>query len=104
MAREARNAHSTMIEKVQAFIAARREAGFTSTIEAECLICFARFTDDSGYRGFLTVEVAPRWAAASKHRRRLTAAHRLAMVRRVARNCRTFDPATEIPPLPPVPM
>lgn len=93
------NIHSTMIERVQEFLSARRQAGFTSKIEAERLICFARFTDDSGYRGSLTTEVASRWAAASKYGRRLTAAHRLAMVRRFARYCLRFDPATEIPPV-----
>jgi integrase len=93
------NTTSTMIEKVQGFISARRQAGFTSKIEAERLMCFARFTDDTGYRGSLTAEVASRWAAASKHGRRLTAAHRLAMVRRFARYCLRFDPATEIPPV-----
>jgi hypothetical protein len=93
------NAHGTMLGKVQAYLAARHQAGYISKIEAQRLTCFARFTDDSGYRGPLTVEVASRWATASKHARRLTAAHRLAMVRRFARYCLRFDPATEIPPL-----
>jgi integrase len=92
------NAHSTMLETVQVYLAMRRQAGYTSKIAAQRLICFARFTDESGYRGPLTVEVASRWARASKHGRRLTAAQRLAVVRRFARYCLTHDPATEIPP------
>ncbi len=93
------NGPSTMLEKVQAYLAARRQAGYVSKTDAQRLTCFARFTDDSGYRGPLTAEVAGRWAMASTHGRRLTAAHRLAMVRRFARYCLKFDAATEIPPL-----
>lgn len=90
---------STMLEKVQAYLASRRQAGYISKIDAQRLTCFARFTDKSGYRGPLTIEVACRWAMASKHRRRRTAAHRLAMVRRFARYHLRFDPATQIPPV-----
>src|ERR1700730_740626 len=88
-----------MIERVKEFLSARRQAGFTSKIEAERLICFARFTDDSGYRGSLTTEVASRWATASKHGRRLTAAHRLAVGRRFAHDCLRVASATGTPPV-----
>jgi len=87
-----------MLEKVQAFLAMRHQAGYIGKIDGQRLIAFARFTDDSGYRGPLTVAVACRWAKASKHGRQRTAAHRLAMVRRFARYCLKFDPATQIPP------
>lgn len=93
------SAQSSMTEKVQAYIAARRQAGYALKIEAGQLTRFARFTDDSGYRGPLTVEITTRWAMGSRNRRRLTAARRIEVLRSFARYCQRFDPATEIPPL-----
>jgi integrase len=92
-------AQTSMRERVQAYIAARRQAGYALKIEAAQLARFARFTDDSGYRGPLTVEIAGRWATASRNRRRLTAARRIEVLRSFARYCQRFDQATEIPPL-----
>jgi integrase len=93
------NTQSTMRSKVKAYLAERRQAGFELKIEGEQLAKFAHFTDDSGYRGALTIAVASRWALASKHGRRLTAARRIEVLRGFARYCQSFDPATEIPPL-----
>lgn len=92
------NASRTMGPKVLAYLAERRRAGFELLIEGQQLVRFARFTDASGYRGALTVAVASRWALASKHRRRLTAARRIEVLRSFAKYCLSFDPATEIPP------
>jgi integrase len=88
-----------MRSKVEAYLAERRQAGFALKIEGEQLARFARFTDDSGYRGALTIAVASRWALASKHGRRLTAARRIEVLRGFARYCQSFEPGTEIPPL-----
>lgn len=92
------NARSTMRSKVQAYLAERRLAGFDLTIDAQQLARFARFTDDTGYRGALTVAIASRWALASKHGRPLTAARRIEVLRGFARYCLSFDSGTEIPP------
>jgi integrase len=92
------NSPVTMLEKVQAFLTSRHQGGYIGKIDGQRLRAFARFTDDSGYRGPLTIEVASRWARASQHGRQRTAAHRLAMVRRFARYCVKFDPTTQIPP------
>jgi integrase len=92
------NARSTMRAKVEEYLADRRRAGFALKIEAGQLARFARFVDDSGYRGPLTVELASRWARANRHGRPLTAARRIEVLRGLARYCQMFDPATEIPP------
>lgn len=93
------NARSTMLSKVKAYLADRRPAGFVLKIEAQQLARFARFADESGYRGPLTVELAGRWATASKHGRPLTAARRIEVLRSFAHYCQSIDPTTEIPPL-----
>ena len=93
------NGNSTMRARVQAYIAERRAGGFALSIDEQRLLRFARFVDESGHRGPLTVQLASRWALASKGRRRLTAARRIEVLRGFARYCQTFDPATEIPPL-----
>jgi len=93
------NARSTMRSKVEAYLAERRQAGFELKIDGEQLARFARFTDSSGYRGALTIAVASRWALASKHGRRLTAARRIEVLQGFARYCQSFESGTEIPPL-----
>lgn len=92
------NTRSTMLAKVEAYLADRRSAGFALKIDGTQLARFARFVDESGYCGPLTVELASRWAISSRHGRRLTAARRIEVLRGFARYCQTFDPATEIPP------
>jgi integrase len=92
------NANSTMQMKVRAYVAERRASGFALTIDERQLLRFARFVDRSGYRGPLTVELASRWALASRAGRRFTAARRIEVLRGFARYCQTFDFATEIPP------
>jgi integrase len=90
---------STMRSKVETYLAGRRQAGFALKIDGEQLARFARFTDESGYRGALTIAIASRWALASKHGRRLTAARRIEVLRGFARYCQSFEPDTQIPPL-----
>ena len=92
------NTRSTMRAKVEAYLADRRSAGFALKIDGRQLARFARFVDETGYRGSLTVELVSRWAIASRRGRRLTAARRIEVLRGFARYCQTFDPATEIPP------
>jgi integrase len=93
------NAHNTMQCKVEAYLAERRSAGYKLVIEGQQLRYFARFTDGSGYRGPLTVEIASRWATASRLGRRITAARRIEVLRGFARYCRSWDHTSEIPPL-----
>jgi len=93
------NARSTMRSKVRAYLVERRQTGFILRIEGQQLNCFARFVDDTGYRGPLTIEIASRWANASRLGRRITAARRIEVLRSFARYCRSWDGSSEIPPL-----
>src|SRR6185437_3240223 len=95
----AMNARSTMQSKVEAYLAERRHAGFALRIEGQQLTYFARFVDASGYRGPLTIEIASRWATASRLGLRITAARRIEVLRAFARYCRSWDRSSEIPPL-----
>jgi integrase len=93
------NARSTMQCKVEAYLTERRRAGYKLVIEGQQLQYFARFTDGTGYRGPLTVEIASRWATSSRLGRRITAARRIEVLRGLARYCRSWDHTSEIPPL-----
>lgn len=93
------NARSTMEHKVSTYLAERRLAGYRLTIAGQQLLAFARFTDASRYRGPLTIEIASRWAHATRGQRRLTAARRIELLRPFASFCRARDEQSEIPPL-----
>jgi integrase len=93
------NARSTMQNKVEAYLAERRREGFSMKIAGQQLSWFAQFTDATGYRGPLTIELASRWALANRSGRRLTAARRIEVLRAFARYCRSWDQRSEIPPL-----
>ncbi len=54
-------ATSTMRMKVLAYVSGRRAGGFALSIDEQQLLRFARFVDQSGYRGPLTVQLASRW-------------------------------------------
>lgn len=92
------NARSTMHRKVQTYLAERRQAGFALSIAGLQLTDFASFTDCTGYRGPLTIDIATRWATASRSGRRITAARRIEVLRGFARYCRSLDHRSVIPP------
>lgn len=92
------NAHATFSSRVTAYLDYRRQAGFALKIEGGCLKRFARFADQLGYQGPLTINLAQRWACASKSSNPLTAARRIEVLRPFARYCHQFDPDTEVPP------
>jgi integrase len=87
-----------MLSKVQAYVAARRESGFILKSEAKRFVNFARFADERGHCGPMTVELAIAWATASKGGREITAARRMELLRGFAQYCQHFDPATQVPP------
>jgi integrase len=93
------NLPETMLSKVKAYLAFRREAGFKLSIAGKQLLSFARFADRSGFRGPLTVELATRWALANRRGLPLTAARRIEVLRSFSRYCHALDPRAEIPPL-----
>jgi integrase len=81
---------------VDAYLSYRRDAGFELKIEGQQLLRFARFADDLGHRGALTIELAKKWAS-SNTTNRLTSARRIEVLRGFAKYCIQFEPATELP-------
>lgn len=90
---------ATLRDTVEAYLAYRRHAGFGLRIEGQQLLSFARFAEQCGHQGALTLDLALRWASASRRPGPLTAARRLEVLRGFARYCQRFDPATEVPPV-----
>src|SRR5690242_1141790 len=89
---------STMQAQVEAYLAARRSMGFDLRIAGRQLGAFARFADQAGHRGPLTVALAVRWAQSARRRARLTWARRLQTVRPFMKYQTQFNPGTEIIP------
>lgn len=90
---------NTMRAKVERYLEYRRHAGFELRIEGQQLLRFARFAEQSGHQGPLTLDLATRWASASQRPGPLTAPRRIEVLRGFARYCERFEPSTEVPPL-----
>ncbi len=89
---------SPVLEKVQAYLAERRQAGCTMHAVGSQLNSFVRFAQERGHRGPLTSDLMLAWAQASRHPREHTAAARLAQIRPFAQFCNRLDRHDEIPP------
>lgn len=89
---------TTMITRVEEYVAYRRALGYQIRTEAQMLQSFARYADDSGHQGPLTTELALRWARLPERSARLYQARRLEVVRTLARYLAPREPGTEIPP------
>lgn len=92
------NTRTKLATWVDSYLTDRRHAGFALKIEGAQLMRFARFADQIGHRGTLTVKLAVQWASSSPSGKALTAARRIEVLRPFASYCRQFDVATEIPP------
>lgn len=88
----------TMQAQVEMYLATRRSMGFDLRIDGRQLLAFARFADQMGHRGSLTVAMAVRWAQHSQRATRLTWARRIQLLRPFMQYCAQFDPETEIVP------
>jgi len=88
----------TMVERVETYLANRRQLGFQLRIEGSELMRFARYADESRHHGPVTTELALRWAQLATSATPLYRARRLEIVRTFARHQRATEPATEIPP------
>jgi len=88
----------TMHALVDAYLAARRSMGFDLRIAGSQLLAFARFADQTGDRGPLTVAVAVRWAQSARRATRLTWARRLQVLRPFMKYRVQFETGTEIVP------
>lgn len=88
----------TMHALVDAYLAARRSHGFDLRIAGGQLLGFARFADQAGHRGPLTVALAVRWAQSARRATRLTWARRLQVLRPFMKYRAQFETGTEIVP------
>lgn len=52
----------TMVSRVENYLAARRHMGFDLGIAGRQLLAFARFSDQAGHCGPVTLDLAVRWA------------------------------------------
>lgn len=89
----------TMVSRVESYLAARRQMGFALGIAGRQLLTFARFSDQTGHRGPLTLDLAVRWAQSASRAKPLTWARRLEVLRPFAKYCSQFEAGTEIVPL-----
>lgn len=95
---------STMMKKVEQYLAHKRSLGYKMRTDGRQLQSFARYADIHAPAGPLTVDLALRWATSPEgiYRRyqinRRYHAQRLSLVRGLARYLMAFDPRTEILP------
>ena len=87
----------TMVALAEQYLAHRRSLGYAMRIEGAQLLRFARFADENGHHGPLTIELLVQWATLPSARPRLFPARRLDIVRRFAGYRAAFDLATEVP-------
>lgn len=90
---------SSLRAHVEEYLSFRRGLGFDLRSAACHLRSFARYAEQSGHRGPITVDLATRWALRSRSREPAQAVRRLAFIRVFDRYRALIDPATEIPPV-----
>jgi integrase len=82
---------------VEEYLSLRRGLGFSLETPALCLRSLARYSEQIGHRGPLTIDLATRWALATRSTDPAQPARRLVHVRSFARHLVLLDPATEVP-------
>jgi integrase len=88
----------SMQSLVQQYLDERRSLGFALAISGSQLMTFARFVDQSGYRGPLSCRIILDWVQGQiPLARRITWARRLEVVRSFAKYRARFDSRTEVP-------
>jgi integrase len=90
------NAHPTMYQKVDAFLKERRQAGPALRVIGSQLKSFARFAEDRGHHGPITLDLALQWVQASQRTTVKTAAGRLAQLRPFLQFCHKLDPGSAV--------
>jgi len=89
----------TMKERVELYITHRKRVGYTRCSVETGLLKFAKYVDQMGYKGSLTISLAIEWATAFKNASRLSWARRLRYIYGFAKYYQAIDPKTEIPSL-----
>lgn len=86
-------------DRIEEYLAERRRLGFELHYMGQALGRFARYVEEAGHRGPLTVEVMASWARQAKGGQgdRGTAARALRLLRPFTRWLQQFEPATEVP-------
>jgi integrase/recombinase XerD len=87
-----------MAQRVAAYLEARRAMGFELSIAGTQLQSFAKFADQQGHTGPVTLKLALEWASQSCSATNIGPARRLEVIRPLTRYCALFEPDTEIPP------
>ena len=91
------NRRTIMIDKVEQYLAYRRDLGYCLRTEGRLLRQFGAYADSVHHRGPLTVALAVRWARLPTDRDPTSWARRLNAVRCFARYLAIYEPRTEIP-------
>ncbi len=93
------NTSITMQSHAKNYLEERRQLGYGSRTTGYALRSFARYVDDLGHEGPLTVEIMATWARRAKVNNVTPAtwARRLKKLRPFARWLQQFDPRTEVP-------
>lgn len=89
--------NASMVALVNEYLALRRGLGFRLRVQGWLLLGFARYADEIGHDGPITIELATQWATMSRSSPP-SIAQRLSVVRQFARHRIAFDLATEVPP------
>lgn len=89
---------SSMQDRVESYLKARRRVGYLLRIEGAQLLRFARFADQRHHHGHITIDLAVTWANDSQKSHQIGRARRLEVVRSLAKYCVIFETETEIPP------
>jgi len=82
---------------VEEYLAFRRSLGFDLKTPAWYLRSFARYAEEVGHRGPITVDLATRWALATRSKDPAQAARRLKSIRPFVQHRALIDRRTEIP-------
>src|SRR5262245_53248757 len=90
--------NSSMLDWIEEYLSLRRGLGFSLETPECYLRSLAEFAEQVEHRGPLTIDLATRWAPATKSRDPAQPARRLMAVRSFARHRFLIDPANEIPP------
>ena len=92
------NDQIAMRQRVEDYLAQRRQLGYALKVEGGELLRFADYADRLGEGEPLTIDLAVRWAQLPQHADPIYRARRLDTVRRFAKWLAVFDPHTQIPP------